>query len=126
MAFLTIWGAIIIGVVLAIRHHRQENGTSVPADPEAMVVSMTKATRDKAKPGFIYALGDATRPELVKVVGTPKMLTTPLDKLYLIQALDYEKELQRVYDDLRNVRVAANWYNRDATEMYFEHRMGAA
>lgn len=124
--FLTIWGAIGLGVWRGVQRWRQDYYLPSDVPHEVEATSLPKAKRDKARPGFVYALYDTTRPDLAKIVGSPKMLATPLDKMYLIQTLDFEKELQRVFGDLRDMRVVGNWYNKDATEMYFEHRMGAA
>jgi len=122
LVFLTIWGCIILGVWRGVNKWRQDHYMP-SSEPIELTVPEPKA---KTRPGFVYALHDRTRPDLAKIVGSTKELATPLDKMYLIQTRNLDRELQKVYDELADVRVAANWYNRDATEHYFEHRMGAA
>lgn len=75
---------------------------------------------------IVFIADDKRRDRAVKIIGGKKVPVTPLRILGWYTTDNVDKELARLYDDFRSVRVNSNWYDRDAVEMYLENRLGRA
>jgi hypothetical protein len=127
LAIISIWSAVIGGIVLAILRSRAQK-EPVPEWKDQAVIAEEPEQRRVVElppqPGFIYVLFDSNKPDMVKVLGSRKMPSTPLEIVDVWRSVRLDVELQSVYDELRAFRIAGNWYNKDAVAAYCDHRLG--